>query len=332
MGTETELLRCYLEARDTAREDEVLGALVFDNASPVIRRIVGRRLMTSPAQDREDVAGDVILDLVSRLKRLKREGDTPIERFTAYVAVAAHNGCDQYLRHRYPQRHRLKNRLRYLLSKTPNLALWEDWEHGWICGRRAWRDRPPVPLDPELVSRLGARVRAPAQILVELFGLVSGPVEFDELTSTLAVFWGVRDAITSLELVEQAAAAPELAADSLFAQKQSLEKLWSEIEDLPPPQRAALLLNLRDGTGGSALWMLPGAGIATVRRVAELVGMAAEEFAVLWIRLPWSDIEIGQHLGLARQQVINLRQAARQRLGRRLRGESAAAARKVPAS
>src|ERR1035438_9153799 len=86
MGTETELLREYLAAGDAAQEDQLLAALVFEHASPVIRKTVRRRLMSSPEQDREDVAGDVILDLISRLKRLKQVADAPIERFTAYAA------------------------------------------------------------------------------------------------------------------------------------------------------------------------------------------------------------------------------------------------------
>ncbi len=253
----------------------MLTALVFDHASPLIRKTVRRRLMTSPEQDREDVASDVVLDLVARLKRLKQGGDAPIERFSAYVAVAAHNGCDQYLRQRYPQRHRLKNRLRYLLSKMPNFAIWEDWEHGWICGRAVWRDRPPVPLNPELVARLGARDRPPEQIVKSLFDQAGGPVEFDALTGLLAVFWGVRDAVSPLESVEHSMVSREPAADAVMVQKQSMEKLWREIQDLPPLQRAALLLNLRDTMGGSAAWMLPGAGIASVREIAELVGIPA---------------------------------------------------------
>ncbi|HWC99820.1 MAG TPA: hypothetical protein VG456_23830 [Candidatus Sulfopaludibacter sp.] len=322
MGTETELLRSYLDAPDAAQAEALLAALIFDAASPVIRRTVGRRLMSAPEQDREDVAGDVILDLVSRLQRLKESGDVPIERFTGYVAVAAHNGCDQYLRHRYPQRHRLKNRLRYLLTKTPNFDLWEDPERGWICGRPAWRERPPLPLDPEVISRLGARERPPQQLLGELFNQVGGPVEFDALTATFAVFWGVRDSVSSLEFEEHSVVAPEPSAEASLSQKQNLERLWTQIVDLPLPQRTALLLNLRDATGGSVLWMLPTAGIASVRAIADLVGIAAEEFAALWARLPLSDLDIGERLGLARQQVINLRQAARQRLGRRLRTDS----------
>jgi hypothetical protein len=119
--------------------------------------------------------------------------------------------------------------------------------------------------------------------------------------------------------VEHSMVSREPAADAVMVQKQSMEKLWREIQDLPPLQRAALLLNLRDTMGGSAAWMLPGAGIASVRQIAELVGIPAGEFAGLWRQLPLNDLAIAERLGLGRQQVINLRQAARQRLGRRLR-------------
>ena len=319
MGNETELLRDFLEARDGLQEEALLARLVFDAAFPVIRRIVARRLLTAPEQDREDIAGDVILDLVSRLKRLKQSNDMPIERFAAYVAAAAHNGCDQYLRHRYPQRHRLKNRLRYLLTKTANFDLWEDAERGWICGRSAWRGRSPVPLDPEVVSHLGKPDRPPQYALGQLFDFTGGPVEFDAITAIFAIFWGVRDSVSSLDAVENVASSTDPSVDHVLSQKQDLANLWAEIEDLPGPQRSALLLNLRDAAGGSMLWMLPAAGIANVRRIAELVGIAAAEFAGLWARLPLSDLDIGERLGAPRQQVINLRQAARQRLGRRLR-------------
>jgi RNA polymerase sigma factor (sigma-70 family) len=319
MQSETQLLREFLRATEPAREEALLAALLFDGAAPVIQKTVGRRLLSSPPQDREDVTGDVMLDLLSRLKRLKQEGGPPIEKFAGYVAVAAHNRCDRYLRHRYPQRHRLRNRLRYLVTKTAAFALWEDAERGWICGRAAWRDRAPVPLDPELVARLGPRERPPAQVLAQLLDEAGGPVEFDALTALFAVFWGVRDSVSSLEAVENAAFSPESPADAMLIQKENLELLWSEIQELPSQQRAALLLNLRDSAGGSVLWLLPAAGIASVRRLADLVGIEAAEFADLWTKLPLSDHDIGGRLGLARQQIINLRQAARQRLARRLR-------------
>ncbi len=148
---------------------------------------------------------------------------------------------------------------------------------------------------------------------------MGGPVEFDTLTGFLAAFWGIKDCTTPLESVDYALASAQPGADSLLAQKQSLQQVWCEIENLPASQRAALLLNLREVNGGSALWLLPAAGIVTVRRIAELAGIPADEFAELWRTLPLPDLAIAQRLGLERQQVINLRQAARQRLGRRLR-------------
>ncbi len=322
MQAGAELIRGYLETTDSVREEELLSALLFEQAAPLIRKTVWRRLMTSPEPDREDVAGEVMVELTSRLQRLKAEDAAPIERFEAYVVVAAHNACDQYLRQRYPQRHRLKNRLRYLLSKLPNLALWEDMERGWVCGRAAWKDRAPVPVSPELSSKLGSRDRPPEEVLTAVFDQTGGPVDFDGLTSLLAVFWGVRDSVTPLETVEHVVASKDPGIDVLLAQKQSVARLWSEIEDLPPAQRAALLLNLREPSGAAAAWLLPAGGIASVRRIAELVGIPAEEFADLWGRLPLSDLEIAAKLGVGRQQVINLRQAARQRLGRRLRDGS----------
>ncbi len=45
--------------------------------------------------------------------------------------------------------------------------------------------------------------------------------------------------------------------------------------------------------------------------------MSAERLARLWNDLPLDDITLAGHLGLTRQQVINLRSDARRRLARR---------------
>jgi hypothetical protein len=46
--------------------------------------------------------------------------------------------------------------------------------------------------------------------------------------------------------------------------------------------------------------------------------MPAEELARMWNDLPIDDMRIATRLGIKRQQVINLRKAARARLARRL--------------
>ena len=65
--------------------------------------------------------------------------------------------------------------------------------------------------------------------------------------------------------------------------------------------------------------LIPITGIATIHQIAEALDIPAEQFAVLWNRLPLDDATIADHLGVTRQQVINLRKSARERLARRLK-------------
>jgi RNA polymerase sigma factor (sigma-70 family) len=96
------------------------------------------------------------------------------------------------------------------------------------------------------------------------------------------------------------------------------DAVWREIRVLPPQQRAAVLLNLRDADGAPALPHFIVAGVATLADLAAAVDLALAEFAELWRELPLPDAKIAERLGIARQRVINLRQAARKRLVRRL--------------
>jgi hypothetical protein len=68
-------------------------------------------------------------------------------------------------------------------------------------------------------------------------------------------------------------------------------------------------------------WALSGqGGIATFRQMAEALGMSPEKLPELWSELPLEDTRIAELLQLTRQQVINARKSARNRLTRRLRG------------
>jgi DNA-directed RNA polymerase specialized sigma24 family protein len=118
-------------------------------------------------------------------------------------------------------------------------------------------------------------------------------------------------------IVRLADPAPDAAAS--LQQRDHIALLWEEIRRLPPRQAAALLLNLRDAQRGNALMLLPLMGIASMREIARTLGMSAEDLAAIWNRLPFEDAEIAGLLGITRQQVINLRKSARERLARRMR-------------
>jgi len=98
--------------------------------------------------------------------------------------------------------------------------------------------------------------------------------------------------------------------------------LWVEIGELPLRQRVALLLSLRDDQGRGVLTLFPLVRVASIRQIAEALFMSAEHLATLRNELPLEDTAIAQSLGVTRQQVINLRKCARQRLLRRTKGVS----------
>lgn len=314
------ILRDYLNADSDADADPALSALIFPDTDSLIRRIVAYRLGgDASAQDCDDIVADVVLHLIERLQALRADADTsPISRFQAYVTTAAHNGCDAYLRRRYPQRHRLRNRLRYFFDKSEAFGTWDPGTGATVCGRTAWSARPPSrPNAADLANILHFDMNQPEAAIDEVFRHCNAPMEFEELVGIMAGLWAIKDQQQTLEDLQDAAVAPHSHTDVIIDQRRALEKLWSEVLELPVAQRQALLLNLRDSEGGSAIVTLPSTGTASVRKIAAVLEMPPEELARLWGRLPLSDLELAQRMGVTRQQVINLRKSARQRLTRR---------------
>lgn len=354
------LLQPFLLATDQIESDRHLERLIRESAEPVIQGILRRRMyvhenraggarQTQEEQDAEDVRGEVIVQLLTRLRELKSNPHSGgISNFRAYVAVTTYRACDQRLRQRYPQRWRLKNRLRYLLTHQRGLALWQNDEGEWIGGFAAWqatkklpvqsgrlqqlRDQPQA-LAPKILGDQGdqdARRMNPADIVATILNWVGHPVTLDDLVNIVADWQGIRDSSAmgafppngddddDHEALEQI---PDLRANVNVAvdQRAHLRWLWTEIRQLPPRQCAALLLNLRDAQGRGVIALFPLTGVATMRQIAQALQMPPEKFAQLWNDLPLDDETIAQHLGITRQQVINLRKVARERLGRRLR-------------
>jgi RNA polymerase sigma factor (sigma-70 family) len=330
------LLESYTKCDEAATAEQLLQDLV-GSARPTIENVVGRRLAFSTSaeqQDRDDVCGEVVLELLRRLRGLRDgENTVPIESFSGYVASAAGHACDAYLRRKYPQRRQLKNKLRYILSTEPQFAIWEtagSQSEDWPCGFKAWkvqgkeRTKPPAEGWRTLgaTAGTGRSRRDIVALLKSIFDSVQGPISLEELVGIVARLWGINDRMVPID--------PEASGRSLIAdpeshlvQRRGLESLWNEICELAVPQRAALLLNLRSGEGDSPIVFLPLMGIASIRQIASVLSIPAEEFADLWGRLPLDDQTIAGRLGITRQQVINLRKSARERLRRRVEGHGA---------
>ncbi len=325
--------------------ERCLAALLDGDTDRTIRAIVARTLGGSSATSRahaleaDDVRADVVVHILSRLRKLKSDGaQTPILNFPAYVASIAYRTCYTHLRRLYPQRARLKNRLRYALTYDADLSIEQDAFGIWRCGLTEWAAAPPGAVDELTTQQFHnqpaafARQAIPdfadqqlglADAVKALLQRVGQPVDLDLLVDAIGGVLGVDDrqpiwsTTGELDAALDAADPRQSVAETLM-HRQYLARLWSEVCELPINQRAAVLLNLRDDDGRSALPMLPVTGIATIRQIAEALDMPALELAGLWPELPLDDARIAGRLNLKRQQVINLRKSARERLGRRM--------------
>src|SRR5262245_32901788 len=107
---------------------------------PLIRTIAGSRLRNPdvPSQDLEDVCADTVLELIDKIESIRTGTAEPVESFSRYTAVVAYHACHDYFRSKFPERHRLKNRLRYLLKPERGFDLWEGTQGDWICGLHIW--------------------------------------------------------------------------------------------------------------------------------------------------------------------------------------------------
>jgi RNA polymerase sigma factor (sigma-70 family) len=344
------LLLPLIGAHDEAKLRELLSDLVSKHAEPIIKEIVKYKLRmvyevsyASQAQEAEDICSYAILSLLARLREFIEEPQQKaINSFRNYAATIAHNAFHEHLRSKYPQRYSLKNRLRYIFSHHRELALWEGEDAQWVCGLDGWQKQYKSPATPGEINQLrddpqalhtatgklpGENIAETAVALVRFF---RRPVELDDLVCLVAEAAGIKDrpvesdsnSTDESNVWQVRASDTRMAVDEAVELRLYIKHLWEEICRLPLRQRAALLLNLKDGQGNSRLEMFWLMNVATIRQIAAALEMSDLEFAGLLGELPLEDAKIAERLNLKRQQIINLRKSARERLARRMKAAS----------
>lgn len=344
------LLRPFLQSSDDAECERLLAGLVSNHASPLIKEAVWfklRALSRSTAdgvqhQEAEDIHSEAIFHLVSRLRDLQANPDIkPISNFRSYVAVVSYNACNEHLRRKYPLRHSLKNRLSYVLTHQPGMSLWQSGGE-LVCGYSEWQARGTSPASGDKVKRLrddpsylegaglleAAHAASVADLATVVLNYLGGPTQLDELVGIVAGMTGIKDlpvepgredAGESEQSLVERTADPRPSFSGAVEDRLRLSHLWKEIGELPLRQRLALLLNLKDERGESQIEAFTFTGVATIRQIARALEMTPEELASIWNELPMEDSLIAERLQLTRQQIINLRKGARQRLAKRMR-------------
>jgi DNA-directed RNA polymerase specialized sigma24 family protein len=339
------LLEPLLLAAGDEQVDAFLSQLFTTHLETVIKGVIRFKLHFNPHHpleqaEADDIRQEVTVQLLAELQKLCQQPEAhSITDVRGLAAVIAHRACSRWMRRQFPERHALKNRLHYLLTRQSGFALWHNENQKLMAGFAAWREQKGAATKGRLKSladdeRLLAQIRMfqtggqhaeSGNTLASIFNHLGGPVEFDELIIALAPLLGIRDQpVKSTDQNENSialtAAVDERDTAWQVEKRIFLQRLWEEVQQLPLNQRAALLLNLRDAEGRGCIALFPAAGIATVRQLAQMVGLSAEEFSELWNELPLEDARIAERLQLTRQQVINARKSARERLKRRLKG------------
>jgi hypothetical protein len=344
----------YLQARDETQARTLLEDLVTRHVEPAARAACARHLRAAgsrpgPLPDAEALQAHVVRTLTERLRDLRRPASSPgdlrlLGELRVYLGAQAEDACRGWLRGAFPHRILLAHRLRYLLARDRRFLLRPTPDDDWRCGL-AGRDArlfssgeaagPGKRIPPEPASRPRDASEAdpakdPAALADRIFDLIvraGGPVDFEHLVDTLEEWVTLsespapEDAPAPAPALAPATAALAGAAPPPAASEDPnawLRRFWDEIVALPPLQRAAFLLNLRDGAGRGAIGLLPVTGVADLRRLAAVLDMTPGRLADRWRTLPLDDAAIAARLGLTRHYVLMLRRAARERLARRL--------------
>ena len=330
-------LEKLLHAQKPEEQKVALESLLSSQADPVIKKTIRRKFLGihgETVQDQQDVYGETILRLWKRLKKwMENQAQIDVEDFPAYVATIAGNCCNEYFRSKFPRRSHLKNRLQYLLTRMPEFEVWRGHSGELCCGLSRWKKRIEklekekvlsFAEDPAVVQ-IAKQAQLPGAVQ-EILHRAGRPIALDDLLFLIGMLHPFQEQFRDAKVVSEVeleiladSRAEQDTHESLEEQKRNLERLWNEICQLPPNQRVALLLNLRDQEGREAITAFPALGIASIKRIAEILSIPLEEFAALWNDLPLADTAIAARLKLTRQQVINLRKSARERLANRMK-------------
>ena len=336
------LLLTFIKATDAKEADQCLSRLIDEHAVPIIREILGSSLHfhvdnngAGPStQDASDLFNDIIANLLSRLRHIKNDPvQQAIADFRSYIAGTAYNACNLYLRRKFPRRSRLKNRLRYLLSHDRAFAIWTSESSGMLGGFAWWRYKQ-TPTHQRLLEKIrqdpvewiqtvgpmsvGLNREELSCLLRALFQSCEGPIRLDDLVNIVADICREKDQPDQQLETVMNLAAPVLSCETILEQQHTLSILWQEVCQLPRRQRVALLLNFKDSRGQELVSLLPYTRSATIEQIADAIDLPLVEFLKLWNELPLDDMRIARLLGATRQQVINLRKCARERLKRRM--------------
>lgn len=335
-------LSSFVQEEDPLEQERLLTEILSVEAMPIIARVLRQQLGLYPnghgrrgdSDIGVDLNNEILARLVVRLRKLQSgdisENRSDIGDFTSYVSRIARNVCYDYLREKYPTRHNLKSRIRYLLTAKPGFSIWKTADFTTLCGRVDWKGEPANSgrqLDADLVERVRRRstssqigsIPTLISVLDSLFVEHESPIEIDDLVTIVIQTIGSTETViesldTTLREIHTTFPDQKPRADQNLEDRESLRSLWNEILKLPLIHRKLILLSNLD-VAGDDLWSLfLETGTVLPSNILDALGISHHDFMALWPRVPLNLTELADYLGLTREQVIRLRFQARERL------------------
>jgi RNA polymerase sigma factor (sigma-70 family) len=309
-------------------------------ADPIIKKVLLQRLniyfnsrgrgLNQP--EAEDLYQTVILKLIACLVANGGAQVTEdIYKISNYVATIAHNVCNDFLRVKYPERNRLKNKIRDLMRRHPDFSCWIVADHT-LCGLTEWAGRSESLKAEKLFDELQEKdeggvdqlnlaelIRLPlSKLVVELFSRCEGPIEIDRLVHLIANLHGVKDQLN--ESIDIDSLAVLQIADSSAGYHEDLEAkelllgLWKACGELPLNQRKAFILTTSDYTGESLLHSVLREQVVTITQIYRSLGVTREGLISIWDKLPLSAAAAAAELGTSIQMIAKWRHRALRKL------------------
>src|SRR5215213_1961584 len=150
------LLEPLLLETGDERADELLSGLIDEHAEPVIKGVIRYKLhlnshRATQRAEADDLSQEALLQLLAQLRRFRRQpGAHHISDVRGMAAVIAHRVCSGWMRRQFPERHALKNRLHYLLTRQRGFALWQGEDGKPLAGFAAWQGQRKAARPGEL--------------------------------------------------------------------------------------------------------------------------------------------------------------------------------------
>src|SRR5688572_4255143 len=121
------LLEPLILAESDEERRSAIGNVLVTYARPTISRVLspyrGPDSVIGPAEA-EDITSTVLLRLVRRLQSVAEGESEAVRSLTDFAATLTFHAIYDFMRSRYPERTRLKNKLRYVLSRDRRFRTW----------------------------------------------------------------------------------------------------------------------------------------------------------------------------------------------------------------